>query len=183
MLFALVIQSTLGYYYTFFSIYFQQLGATRTLIGWSNFIAAMSETPFLLFAHIILKKLKTRYALILAGAAAAIRWLLLGMLISPYAVLLFQILHGMINIVITVSLATYVNDSVPGGLRASGQALIGLICSGISRIIGSMFGGYLSDIFGIKNMFTYNSILTFITVILFALYVLKTDFRRESSLN
>jgi MFS transporter, PPP family, 3-phenylpropionic acid transporter len=165
--FALMIQITLGYYYTFFSIYYQQLGATKTLIGWSNFIAAMSETPFLLFSHVILKKIKTPNALIIAGSAAAIRWLILGLTVNTYSILIFQLLHGLINIVVTVSLAMYVNEFVPVELKASGQALNGLVCTGIARILGSLLGGYFSDIFGLQNMFLYNSIIMFIAVFTF----------------
>lgn len=168
--FALIIQITLGYYYTFFSIYYQQLGASKTLIGWSNFIAAMSETPFLLFSHIVLKKIKTPHVLIIAGSAAALRWLLLGLTVNPFSILVFQLLHGFINIVITVSLAMYINEFVPDELKASGQALNGLVCTGIARILGSLLGGYFSDVFGIKNMFLYNSVLVFITVLILILY-------------
>jgi MFS transporter, PPP family, 3-phenylpropionic acid transporter len=168
--FALIVQITLGYYYTFFSIYYQQLGASKTLIGWSNFIAAMSETPFLLFSHIVLKKIKTPHVLIIAGSAAALRWLLLGLTANPFSILVFQLLHGFINIVITVSLAMYINEFVPDVLKASGQALNGLVCTGIARILGSLLGGYFSDVFGMKNMFLYNSALVFITVLILILY-------------
>lgn len=169
--FALVIQITLGYYYTFFSIYYQQLGATKTMIGWSNFIAAMSETPFLLFSHVILKKIETQQALVIAGSAAAVRWLLLGVTVSPFIILGFQLLHGLINIVVTVSLAMYINEYVPKELKSSGQALNGLVCTGIARILGSLMGGYFSDVFGIKNMFLYNSAITFIAVLIFIILI------------
>jgi PPP family 3-phenylpropionic acid transporter len=169
--FALIIQIALGYYYTFFSIYYQQLGATKIMIGWSNFIAAMSETPFLLFSHVILKKIKTQQALVIAGGAAAVRWLLLGITVSPLSILGFQLLHGLINIVVTVSLAMYINEFVPKELKSSGQALNGLVCTGIARILGSLLGGYFSDVFGIKNMFIYNSAVTFIAVLIFIILI------------
>jgi PPP family 3-phenylpropionic acid transporter len=169
--FALIVQITLGYYYTFFSLYYQQLGATKTLIGWSNFIAAMSETPFLLFSHVLLKKIKTPHALIIAGSAAALRWLLFGFTMNPYSILVFQLLHGFINIVITVSLAMYINEFVPQELKASGQALNSLVCTGIARILGNLLGGYFSDIFGIQNMFIYNSVVVFMAVLVFVFAV------------
>jgi PPP family 3-phenylpropionic acid transporter len=141
------------------------------MIGWSNFIAAMSETPFLLFSHVILKKIKTQQALVIAGSAAAVRWLLLGVTVSPFSILAFQLLHGLINIVVTVSLAMYINEYIPKELKSSGQALNGLVCTGIARILGSLMGGYFSDVFGIKNMFLYNSAITFITVLIFIILI------------
>jgi MFS transporter, PPP family, 3-phenylpropionic acid transporter len=168
ILFALIIQITLGFYYTFFSIYYQQLGASRSLIGWGSFASGISEIPFLLFAHIILKKAKTHHALLFAGTAASLRWLLLGVVVNPYMVLLLQGMHGMIFIVISVSLATYINNSVPKELKASGQALSAVFGTGVARVIGSLFGGYLSDMFGIRRMFINNSIFAFAAVIAFA---------------
>jgi PPP family 3-phenylpropionic acid transporter len=177
--FALIIQTTLGYYYTFFSIYYQQLGATKTMIGWSNFIAAMSETPFLLFSHVILKKIKTQQALIIAGSAAAVRWLLLGVSVNPLNILVFQLLHGLINIVVTVSLAMFINEFVPKGLKSSGQALNGLICTGIARILGSLLGGYFSDIFGIGKMFLYNSVFMLVAVFVFIVLASMQTIRKQ----
>jgi PPP family 3-phenylpropionic acid transporter len=169
IIFALMIQITLGFYNTFFSIYYEQLGASRTMIGWAFFISAVSEVPFLLFAHVILKKAKTHHALLFAGAAAAIRWLLLGLTVNNYLVLLIQSLHGLIYIVISVSMATYINKSVPNELKASGQALNALFGTGIARVIGSLLGGFLSDIFGIRNMFVYNSLFCIAAVIIFGI--------------
>lgn len=175
MSFGLIIQITLGFYYSFFSIYFQQLGASRPMLGWANFVSGISEVPFLLFAHVILKKVKTHNALIFAGSAAALRWLLLGSVTNTYLILLLQAMHGMIFIVISVSLATYINESVPKELKASGQALNGLFGMGVARMIGSLLGGYLSDVFGIKQMFVYNSIFAFSVVIIFALFMMKLN--------
>lgn len=177
--FALVIQITLGYYYTFFSLYYQQLGASKTLIGWSNFIAAMSETPFLLFSHVILKRITAKQALITAGSAAALRWLLLGLSVNPYNILIFQVLHGFTNIVIMVSLAMYINEFVPEELKSSGQALNGLVCTGIARIIGSLFGGYLSDIFSTRTMFLYNSAFIFTAVLTFTIITSAAFAKRD----
>jgi PPP family 3-phenylpropionic acid transporter len=182
LMFALVIQITLGFYNTFFSIYYQQLGANRSLIGWSSFISGISEIPFLFFAHIILKKLKTPLALLIAGFAAGLRWLILGISADIYVILIFQLIHGLIYIVISVSLATYINESVPKELKATGQALNALFGTGVARVIGSLFGGYLSDLFGIRNMFIYNSIIAFIAVIVFALLLYKQKSKETASL-
>jgi PPP family 3-phenylpropionic acid transporter len=177
MSFALVIQITLGYYSSFFGIYFQSLGASRALIGTASFISGISEVPFLLFSHKILNKVKIEKALLVAGFASVIRWLLLALSSSTYVVLLLQLLHGLIFIVISVSLATYINNSVPKELKASGQALNAIAGMGISRVIGSLLGGYFSDIFGIRNMFFANSFLVLSAVIVwgYLFYKPKAD--------
>ena len=184
MVFSLIIQITIGFYNTFFAIYYQQLGASNALIGWAAFISGISEIPFLLWAHVLLKKIKTHHALLFAGSLASIRWFLLGIVKIPYLVLILQSMHGLIYIVITVSLVTYINESVPKELRASGQALNGIFGMGIARVIGSLFGGYLSDAFGIRRMFLYNSIFTLAAVIIFgAIFYAHKEFTvRDQSL-
>jgi MFS transporter, PPP family, 3-phenylpropionic acid transporter len=175
---ALMIQITLGFFTTFFSIHYQMLGADRGLIGWAFFISGMSEIPFLLYAHKILKKVKTHHALLFAGAAAGLRWFLMAITSSIYLILVFQLLHGLIYIIIMMSMATYINETAPNELKASGQALNAIVGTGISRVIGSFFGGYLSDIFGIQKMFLYNSIFVLSAVVIFAFL-----FRRMNKVN
>jgi PPP family 3-phenylpropionic acid transporter len=77
-------------------------------------------------------------------------------------------------------MAIYINEEVPKELKTSGQTINNLIGMGIARITGSLVGGFLSDIYGIKNMFLYNSILAFITVLIFA-YIFLTMKRRSTS--
>lgn len=168
-----LVQVTLGFYYTYFPIYFKQLGGSSSLLGWAYFISAISEVPFLLYADRILKKIGTRYALLGATLVAAIRWLLIFFATKTYVFLLLQLLHGLIFIVLYYSMATYINQEVPKELKASGQTMNNLIGMGISRITGSLLGGFLSDIYGIKTMFLYNSILAFATVLVFGYIFLK----------
>lgn len=172
--FALIVQITLGYYNSFFGIYFQSLGASRTLIGIASFISGISEVPFLLFAHKILSKVKTEKALLFAGIAAILRWFLLAMSSNTHIVLLLQLLHGLIYIVIAVSLATYINNSVPKELKASGQALNAIVGTGISRVIGSLLGGYFSDLLGIRNVFFANSFFVLCAVIIWSCFFFRS---------
>lgn len=173
MAFNLVIQITLGFYYTFFPIYFKEMGGDSALLGWAMFISSVSEIPFLLFADKILKKIGTRYTLLGSAAVAAVRWLILHFVSNPFIVLPLQALHGLIFIVFSFSLATYINQEVPKELRASGQTLNGLIGLGIARIIGSILGGVLSDMVGIRQVFLYDSLLAFAAVIAFGSIFIK----------
>lgn len=176
MLLNVVVQITLGYYYTYFPLYLtQQLKGTNTMLGIATFLSSVSEVPFLLFADRILKKIGTKGALLGATAVAALRWFLIYSVRSAYAFLPLQLLHGLIFIVLYYSIATYINREVPPELKASGQTMNSLLGMGIARIIGSLFGGFLSVRFGIRNMFLYNSIFAFIALIVFGIIFLKTS--------
>ncbi len=173
MLLNFIVQITLGYYYAFFPIYFQQLGADNGLLGWSMLVSAMSELPFLLFGHKIVERFGIPAVLLSTAFFAGLRWILLYFVHNPYLVLPIQLLHGLIFIVLTVTLAIYINQEVPKELKASGQTLNGLLGLGLARIIGSMAGGVASDYVGLRTVFLYSGLAAFVTVIIFVFIFLK----------
>jgi PPP family 3-phenylpropionic acid transporter len=164
---SLIIQITVGFYNSFFSIYFKQIGANNLQLGYAVFIATLSEIPFLTFADKILGKFKTHNVLLFSGLVAAVRWLLMYFFDQPNLIMVIQVMHGLTFIVFVFSMAVLINNEVPKELRGSGQTLNMLISISIAPIIGSAIGGLLSDVVGIKKVFLYNSILAFITVISF----------------
>ncbi len=171
---SLVVQTTLGFYYSFFPKYYtNDLGADNLLLGLGMFISAVSEVPFLLFADRVVKKLGVHVTLTASAGVVATRWLLLFLVTNKYAVLGINALHGLSFIVFAYSLATYINANVPKELRASGQALNGLVGMGIARILGSVVGGFLSQAFGTRQVFLFTSLLDYCAVAVFgALFIM-----------
>lgn len=173
MLLNFIVQVTLGYYYAFFPIYFNQLGADNGLLGWSMLFSSISEVPFLLFGHKIIKRFGIPTVLVSVAFFAGIRWLLLYFVHNPYLVLPIQMLHGVIFIVLSVTLAIFINQEVPKELKASGQTMNGLISLGLARIIGSMAGGVASEYLGMREVWLYNAMVAFITFIIFSFVFVK----------
>jgi len=168
-----IVQVTLGYYYAFFPIYYREMGADNALLGWSMVISAMSELPFLLFAHKLIKKFGIPIILLSTAFFAGLRWLLLYFVNNPYMVLPIQMLHGALFIVLTVTMAMFINEEVPKELKASGQTLYGLISVGVSRVVGSIIGGVTSDYVGLRDVFFYNSLIAFVALIIFSFIFAK----------
>lgn len=167
-----VVQITLGYYYSFFPIYFKEMGADSTLLGWSMVISSLSELPFLLFSGKIIKRVPISVILIVAALASSARWFLFAMIGNPYWILPVQMLHGLIFIVLSVTLATFINREVPSEWKASGQTLNGLLSLGAARIIGSFLGGILSTAYGMRQVFLYSSWFSLACVIVVGLVML-----------
>lgn len=151
----LVLQITLGYYYTFFPVHYKQIGGDSVLLGWAMVIAALSEVPFLLYADRLIRRVRIIHILFISSIATAIRWYIFYAVDNPYWLLPAQALHGFIFIVLTVTMAVYINQEVPKELKASGQALNALLSLGLARIIGSFFGGFASEAYGIRQIFLY----------------------------
>ncbi|OCT13684.1 MFS transporter [Paenibacillus pectinilyticus] len=166
-----VIQITLGYYYAFFPIYFKEMGGDSVLLGWSMVISSLSELPFLLFSAKIFKRISISMLLIIAALASTLRWFLFSQIDNPHWLLPVQLLHGLIFIVLSVTLATFINREVPPEWKASGQTLNGLLSLGAARIIGSFIGGIMSAAYGMRQVFLYSSYVTFLCVVVFGLFI------------
>ncbi|MBP3964023.1 MFS transporter [Paenibacillus lignilyticus] len=164
-----VFQITLGYYYAFFPLYFKEMGGDSAWLGWSMVISSLSEVPFLLMSKQIFRRVRTSHILLGAGVAAALRWYLFSAIHDPVWLLPTQALHGLIFIVLSVTMANVINKEVPNELKASGQTLNGLLTLGVARIIGSLAGGIASEAVGMRKMFLYNFMLTFVCIVVFAI--------------
>lgn len=167
MAFNLTIQISLSYYYGFFPIFYKSLGGDNKLLGLTQFAAAISEIPFLLFADRIIRKIGTKGTMIITAFVFTIRWFLFSVVSNIYALIFINMLHGFGYIVINYCMAVYIDRNVPPELKASGQTMNGLIGLGAARIIGSIMGGYLSDTFGMSKTFLIESIFMFAAVLLF----------------
>ena len=166
----MMMQLTMGYFYSFYSIHFTSLpGGTTTLLGLCYFLSAVSEVPFLLNADKLYDKLGVGKLMSISAAAITLRWLLLGLF--PYAgvAMASQVLHGWGFIVMTVSTSKYMSATVPDELKASGQMLLAVVGFGIARAFGILGGGLLSEAMGgIQNGFLMMAAVSGAALLIFA---------------
>lgn len=174
MVFLTLIQITMGYFYSFFSVYFNSMpGGSKSLLGWCYFISAFAEIPYLLNSDRLFNKVGAGKLLCVAAFALAARWLIVGLSDNYVIVMLSQALHGWGFIVITVAMAKYINVTVPPELKASGQMLLAIGSFGISRVIGNLGGGVLADAIGKQQVFLICAAICFLTLAAFAPYYLR----------
>jgi len=164
---------TLGFYYSFFGIYYTQMGGDSARLGVAMFLSSMSEIPFLLFADRVVKKLGSKGTMITATAVMAVRWLLLYSITDANVIVWVNVLHGFSFISLSYSIVTYINTHVQKELRTSGQTMNGMIGNGFARIIGGTLGGFLSDAVGIKQVFLYTALVNLIAIAVFGAIFLK----------
>ncbi|HBN84822.1 MAG TPA: MFS transporter, partial [Clostridiales bacterium] len=167
ILFAFIIQITMGYYYSFAYIHIRNLGGNNALIGVATMIASLSGIPFLWFAKKIIDKFGPENTLLWAGIITGLRWLLFAVVKAPWALAILQVLHGMTFIVFSYTLSVIISLRVPAELKATGQTLNALLVFGISSIIGSGIGGFLDARYGTSQVFLLNLALAMAACILF----------------
>lgn len=177
--FQMVMQISIGFNASFFPLYFREIGGDNSLLGWAMLIAAAGEIPFLFFADRILDKIGIFYALMGSSAILAVRWAVFYFVKNVYIVLPISILHGGTFIVIVYCLIMYINRHVPRELRTSGQTLNALIGMGAARIIGSVLGGVLGDISGVRQVYLYSSLLCLLALVAFgSIFLIGGKFRK-----
>lgn len=148
LLFVLPLQMTMACFYTFHAPHFKSLGGTDGMLGLGYLLAAASEAPYLLLSERIYRRFGAAKPMCAAAILMALRWLVLGIADSPWVVLFTQLLHGSGFIVVTVSMAYWINGHVPPEQRAGGQALLNMFTFGLARILGNLLAGLLAQRLG-----------------------------------
>ncbi len=172
--FMTILQMTMGYFYTYYSIYFTTFeGGTTSLLGVAYFLSAVSETAFLLLSDKLIKKPGVGKLLVIAGCALTTRWVLLALAPNVWVAFFAQILHGWGFIVMTVSMAKYINTHVPDELKARGQMMLNVAGFGVARVAGIVLGGVIASNLGVQNGFWVSAALSGLALILFAPGYLK----------
>jgi PPP family 3-phenylpropionic acid transporter len=148
----------------YLSLFLEELGGTPSSIGWSMFVAAVLEVPlFLLLDRLSRPHVRSMLNLLLVATGIfAIRWLLMSFAITPFQVILIQMLHSVsfgFYIYTAVQLVEYLTDKA---FRASGQTMYALFQGAFSMAIAGSLGGYLYEAIGAKTLFLYCSGLTVI---------------------
>ena len=150
----LLIYIPVSYYNSFFPIFIQDLsGGSLTSVSWSNFLALISEFPFLIFAFAILRKLGAKRTLMISCILMTIRWTVIAFSQSAEIAMIINMLKGTSDIVFVYCTTEILNRTLDDKLKGTGQALVGILTYGIARITGNFAGGILSDIWGIRTVF------------------------------
>ena len=174
--FTALLMLTMGYFYTFFSPHFVSLeGGNSGLLGWSYFISACSEVPFLLMSDKLFDRIGIGKLMSISALALTARWLILALSHNYVVVMCSQVFHGWGFIVITVGMAKYINLTVPPELKSTGQLLLGAVSFGVARAVGNLGGGLLADAVGRQNVFFLSAAVCLTTFLVFGLYFLRRE--------
>ncbi len=163
-----LLQTTLGYFYIFFPVYFTSLpGGSPALLGWAFFVSSASETPFLLLIDRLFEKLGAGKLLLISAASLSARWLILALTNDVWMAMASQLLHGWGFIVMTVTMAKYISMTVPEELRTRGQMLLAVSGFGVARVLGNLGGGFVAQRIGLQATFGVMAALALLTLFAF----------------
>jgi PPP family 3-phenylpropionic acid transporter len=133
-----------GPYYTFYSIYLEQHGYSRTLIGQLWALGVVAELMVFLVMHRWLPRFGIRKVLLASLILAAFRWLLIALYADHIFMLIAaQSLHAASYGAYHAASIAWVHQHFTGRNQGRGQALYSSMSFGAGGAVGSLLSGYL----------------------------------------
>ncbi len=138
----ILLQAAHGAYYSFFSIYMEELGYTRTAIGLLWSIGVVAEVLVFIVMHNLLLSFGVRTVLIASLVLAALRWAIIGYSADQLWLLIFaQCLHAFTFGTFHAASIDTIRRLFKPGTQGGGQALYGAVSFGIGGALGSYLAG------------------------------------------
>lgn len=133
-----------GPYYTFYSIYLEQHGYSRTMIGQLWALGVIAELLVFLIMHRWLPRFGIRKVLLGSLVLAAFRWLLIALFADHVFMLIAaQTLHAASYGAYHAASIAWVHQHFTGRNQGRGQALYSSMSFGAGGAVGSLLSGYL----------------------------------------
>ena len=123
-----------------------------------------------------LKKYGMRKTLAIGVVAWPIRYVIFAIGSPAWLVIASLALHGFCYVFFFVAAFIYVDSVAPADIRASAQSLIAIVALGFGRFLGSLFAGWVKDIFTADavtnwtNVFLVPCALTVLCAIAFLIF-------------
>ncbi len=138
-----LVQISHGPYYTFYTIYLEQHGYSRSVIGQLWALGVIAEIIIFLFMHRWLPRFGLRLVLLISLLLSTLRWLIIGFYPDSMTLVLFaQCLHAASFGSFHAAAITWIHHYFTGKNQGRGQALYSSIGFGAGGAIGSLFSGY-----------------------------------------
>jgi len=162
-----LLQAGHGTYYTFYSIFMEEVGYSKTLIGQLWALGVVAEVVIFLFMHRLLRCFGARKMLLISLLLAAARWVLIGNYPdSLITMLLAQTFHAATFGSFHAAAIHLVHHYFTGRHQGRGQALYSSLSFGAGGAIGSLYSGFLWDSAGPSLAFGVSAGITLLAFVI-----------------
>jgi PPP family 3-phenylpropionic acid transporter len=149
-----------GIYYSFFSVYMENIGYKHSTIGYLWALGVAAEVAVFLMMHHWIARFGVRRILLVSIAIAALRWFLIGLFAKHLPVLLFaQCLHAATFGSFHAVAIYWVHHTFRGKQEGQAQAFYGAISFGLGGALGALVSGFLWDHLGAMRIFLMASFI------------------------
>jgi PPP family 3-phenylpropionic acid transporter len=152
----------------FINLYYLDIGASNSFIGWVFFVQAIPEIPAYFVASRMVRRTGSEKVILFAMAVSMLRMVFYGLISSPSLAIFFSIFHCITIAFFLVGVVEYVQDRTPVHLRTTGQALIWAFHFGAGLTLGNISLGYLRDAVGMNTAMLVHAGMALIILLLTA---------------
>ena len=173
-LICLLLQASHGPYYAFFSIYLEENGYSRTVIGQLWALGVLAEVLIFMVMHRLLPRVGASKLLAIALLLTAIRWVLIGNYVDSTGIIFVaQLLHAASFGVYHASAIHLVNEFFPGQFQGRGQALYSSMSFGAGGAAGAYYSGKTWDSLGASWTFDIASGLAAVALMMSLIFIVQ----------
>ena len=138
-----LMQASHGPYYTFYSIYLQDHGYTRSAIGQLWALGVIAEIAVFLVMPRLVPRFGLRALLLSSLSLAVLRWLLIAYFVdSAWILIIAQLLHAATFGVYHGAAIQLIHRYFRGRHQGRGQALYSSLSFGAGGAVGALYSGY-----------------------------------------
>jgi len=171
---------THGPYYTFYSIYLEDFGYSRRMIGALWAVGVIAEVLVFLLMTRLLPVLGVRKLLLLTFFFTALRWVLIGSFVNNIVILFIaQLFHAFSFGVFHAVGIALIHHYFTGKHQDRGQALYSSLSFGVGGALGSFLSGIFWDQISHTALFNVAAIISLIALYIVWKYM-NTELHRAS---
>lgn len=154
----------------------ESVGGDSSHLGVALAIAALVEVPVLMLFDRIVKRVSESKLLVISGAAYVLKCLVLFCAVNITMIYAAQFLQ-MCSYALYASASVYFSDKcMEEEDAATGQTLISM-CGSVGTVLGSLVGGYLVELLGVKVMLASAMVGSAVSALVFGLSMIM--FKKE----
>lgn len=153
----------------FINLYYNDIGANASFIGWVFFVQAILEIPAYIIGTRIVKRIGAEKMILLSMMVSLLRLVFYGLISQPEVAIYFSIFHCITVAFFLLGVVEYIQTRTPDHLQSTGQTLIWAFHYGAGVSVGNIFLGYLRDATGMLKAMHIHAILALVVVVLTAL--------------
>ena len=149
-----LMQASHGPYYSFFSLYMEDLGYSTAVIGQFWALGVLSEIGVFVLMPVLLPRFGARRLLLIAALLTMLRWLLTAYYAdNPVIITLSQTLHAASFGLYHAVMIFLIHSLFTGSHQGRGQALYSSVSFGAGGAAGTLVSGYLWTGLGPQTMY------------------------------
>lgn len=164
-----IMGSCWGFLESFLFIHLQKLNAPNYLLGLTVTVGAFIGLPFLFGSEWFINKVGAVQLLLVALTVYFIRLVGYSLLENPWWCIPYELMEAFTLHLMWVATVRLAYQIAPPGMLATLQAVVGGLNFGVGRGFGSLVGGGVIVVYGIRAAFRVIGCMALVTAILYAI--------------